>query len=219
MRTAIFVLVGIVVGVAVARLRTTGKSPSRREAPVMSAVEAASPEASMPMGSAYRDGVRQRDLSPKDGRYDPVALLEEDESLSAKEIFENEPRDPLFAPIMEKRAQAVLEIVFRELEIEHKIREIHVECKTLSCYTYIEVSKADGRDVYVDINGILLGDVQTPGLVNDGDRDMSRVTIYNLHRPATRDVAYYQRLLEETMRPPLEYVKQRRRQGSNEAPP
>jgi len=109
---------------------------------------------------------------------------------------------------MEKRIQAVLEIAFRELSLEERVRAVHTECKTLSCYTRIEVTMADGPRVYDAINGILLGDVQTPHL-DETDPDLSYVIITNLYRPDTRDEAYYKRFLDEGMRPGLEYAKQK----------
>jgi len=67
----------------------------------------------------------------------------------------------------------------------------------------------------------MLGDVQTPSLVADADPDLSDVVIYNLYRPATRDDAYYQRFLEEAVRPPLEFMKRKYlndQKGQHEAP-
>ena len=172
-------------------------------------------------GFTYDHSVPQRELLPSDARYDPVEFSKQEEDLSSKEIFEREPRDPVFAPVMEKRIQAIHEIVFHELQLEDKIRKVYIECKTLSCYTTIEVAKSDENRAYEELSGIMLGDVQTPSLVADADPDLSDVVIYNLYRPATRDDAYYQRFLEEAVRPPLEFMKRKYlndQKGQHEAP-
>lgn len=95
------------------------------------------------------------------------------------------------------------------LALGDKIREVHVECRTLSCYTTIQVSRADLPEVYDQVNGILLGDTQMPGMSTDADPGLGEITIYDVYRPATRDNAYYEKFVEEAMRPPLELSKQR----------
>jgi hypothetical protein len=97
---------------------------------------------------------------------------------------------------------------FRELELEGKIRRIETECKTLSCYTRIEVSKEDGWDVYNAINGVLLGDAQEPG-IDESDPERTYVTLGNLYRASTRDDSEYDRFVNEATRPSLDAAKQR----------
>ncbi|HEX2691778.1 MAG TPA: hypothetical protein VHN14_34445 [Kofleriaceae bacterium] len=159
----------------------------------------------------YDHGIPQRELPPTDIHYDPVALSRE-EDLSSKEIFEREPRDPVFASVMERRIHAIYDTVLHELQLEDKVRTVHIECKTLSCYTSLEIIKSDAGDewqIYEELSGIMLGDVQTPSLVAGAVPGRSDVIVYNLYRPASRDDAYYRRFLEEAMRPPLEFMKRK----------
>lgn len=153
--------------------------------------------------------VRQRELKPTDARYDPVALSQEAaDELTALEIFEGEPRSPELAPLLEGRTRSSLDGVLRELGLVERTRGITIECRTLSCRTQIEVSKADGPQLYDQLNGILLGDVQSPSL-DTSDPAVSRVVLVDLFRRETTDEAYYRRFVEEAMRPALDYIKQR----------
>jgi hypothetical protein len=219
-RITVFVLVGLALGVVGARVSTmtmrTKTKPSSSDATLVASnvkatsnIEAMSHSSSPWTGFTYDHSIPQRELLSTDVRYDPVALSKEEEDLEIKDIFEREPRDPVFAPIMEKRIQAIHDIVFHELRLEDKILNTHIECKTLSCYTAIEVTKSDRWQVYEELSGIMLGDVQVPSLVPDQNPDLSDVVIYNLYRPATRDEAYYKRFLDEAMRPPLEFMKRK----------
>jgi len=152
LRIAVFIFVGICLGVVMARVTTRTKSLSGDAKRVTSSAKATARIEAMPhslpllppwTGFTYDHSVPQRELLPSDARYDPVEFSKQEEDLSSKEIFEREPRDPVFAPVMEKRIQAIHEIVFHELQLEDKIRKVYIECKTLSCYTTIEVAKSD----------------------------------------------------------------------------
>ena len=137
----------------------------------------------------------QRTLSPTDERYNPVAFLREDD-LSPKEVFENEPRDATFAPVLEHRIQAGYSDAFSQLEIDKKIASMKIECRTLSCYTSIDVAAKDGRFVYDRINGLLLGSLHTPGLTDADSPDLSRITFYTLFEPDLRDERAYRRFMD-----------------------
>lgn len=168
MRVAVFVLVGITVGVLGARLCGHGTSPPA-VAPGAPASASGSSPAPPPLARwsavSREPSVTQRDLAPSDRRYNPVALLREEEGLTLQEVFEREPRDPTFAPVLEQRAHDVLDRVFKELRLDGKIRGVHTECRTLSCYTFIKVDDSDVEHVYDEVNGILIGDSQSPGFV------------------------------------------------------
>lgn len=212
MRLAVLVLVGITVGVLGARLCGRGTSPAAVAPTVPASVSGSSP-ASPPLArwlaAARQPSVPQRDLASSDRRYNPVALLREEEGITIQEVFEREPRDPTFAPVLEQRAHDVLDRVFKELRLDGKIRAVHTECRTLSCYTVIEVDESDVENVYDEVNGILIGDSQSPGFVRAASGKPAGVTIYNLYRPDTRDNDYYRKFLDEATRPALDLAKQR----------
>jgi hypothetical protein len=224
MRLAAFVLAGVIIGVASAWLRARTHVTSVDPAPRLARIEpkpsdqVASPASA---SSAYRAPVPQRELSPSDARYDPVARLAEEPDLTLKEIFEGEPRDPGFAPVLEHRVQAAVDVIARELLLGDEILKVHVECRTLSCYTTIQVPQADVREVYEQINGILLGDFQMPDMSKNAGVELGEVTIYNIYRSATRNDTYYKKFVEEAMQAPLELVKQRsarRRSAGQDGP-
>jgi len=208
-RTLVFLGAGIALGLVAARMRTassvvvapTSAPPS--PLPGNSSARASS-------SSRIQHSVHARDIPATDARYNPVALLKDDPDLSLKEVFESEPRDVQFAPVMEKRIHGSLGIIFSELKLDSKIRHVEIVCKTLSCYTEIEVSEGDAELVYDEINGILLGDHQSPGIAPHGAvGHLNAVTIYNVYRPETRDDIYYKRFLAEAMRVPLELAKEK----------
>lgn len=207
MRTLLFVLIGVTVGVAIAR--TSGdearRPDHRRSAPAVGSDSNARAPWMVPV---RRASVRQRDLQAADDRYDAFLLAHENPELSPKEIFDGEPRDPAFAPTLEKRIRTGLATAFRDLELEDKIRAVETECKTLSCYTRIEVSREDGWSVYNAINGVMLGDLQEPG-IDESDPERTYVMVGNLYRASIRDDAEYEKFLSEGMRPSLDAAKQR----------
>jgi hypothetical protein len=110
-----------------------------------------------------------------------------------------------------------LSTALRELELEDKVRAIKTECRTLSCYTRIEVLKGDGWRVYDALNGVMLGDVQEPG-IDESDPDHTYVTFGNLYRASTRDDAEYESFKSEAIRPSLDAAKQRMAESRDEAP-
>lgn len=206
MRLAVIVVVGIAVGVIAAQFwghRASRPAGSASDAEPVSRTGSAAPPAARWSAAPREPSVPQRDLAPSDRRYNPIALLREEEGTTIKEIFEREPRDPAFAPVLEQRASVALGRVFQELRLDGKIRGVQTECKTLSCYTFIEVDDADVEQVYDQVNGILVGDSQAPGFVRAAKDRPSGVTLYNLYRPDTRDDGYYRRVLEEAMQPAL----------------
>ena len=214
MRIALFVVVGLVVGVVLAR-RGEDKSsvgdaaPARSRQQPVARVTWTSP---MPMGH-----VLQRELPATDPRYDAVQLSKENEELSTKEIFDSEPRDPAFAPILEKRMHATLSTAFRELQLEDSIDAVKTECKTLSCYTRIEVSKENGWRVYDSLNGVMMGDVQEPQ-IDESDPEHTYVTLGNLYRASARDEAAFEEFQSAATWPSLEAAKQRLAESRDEAP-
>lgn len=207
MRTLLFVVIGVIVGVAIARTSVdeARRPDHRRPAPSVGSDSNARAPWMVPVRQA---SIRQRVLQAADDRYDAFLLAQENPELSPKEIFDAEPRDPAFAPTLEKRMHAALATAFRELELEDKIRAVETECKALSCYTRIEVSSEDGWSVYNAINGVMLGDVQHPG-IDESDPEHTYITVGNLYRTSARDDAEYEKFLSEGMRPSLDAAKQR----------
>lgn len=216
MRVGLFVVVGVIVGILLARMGGENERSVIEARPQLALKAGSSPHARW-TGPVQTGTVVQRDLETTDSRYDAFLLSKENEELSTKEIFEREPRDPAFAPTLEKRMHAALATAFRELELEGRVRAVETECKTLSCYTRIEVSKEDGWDVYNAINGVLLGDAQEPG-IDESDPERTYVTLGNLYRASTRDDAEYDRFVNEATRPSLDAAKQRLEDTRSEAP-
>lgn len=205
-----FVLVGIVVGAAAARCRVGSGPPSSATAPV---VVRKDPTATRPSpsstGSAPAHRVSQREIAPTDPRYDPVAWSQEDDRLSFKDIFDSEPRDAAFAPVLEQRIRKTIDLTKQELHLEDKIHNVRTECRTLSCVTSFDVSRADGKAIHEATSGILLGDSQIPELLDGADETRSEIRIYSLCRPAARDESYHKRMFDEAVRPALEFWKRR----------
>lgn len=209
MRTLCLIVLGVAAGILVATLR---RAHGNEERTASAAVESAGPQIVPAPSPRYvprpRALFKQRDLDTTDARYSAVALSQESAGeLSASEIFDSEPRDPVFAPVLETRVKKALIGALDELKLSPKVRSIKAECRTLSCDTRLELSRGDVEFVYDQINGIMLGDVQVPGIVKDGD--VGFVTFTNLYRPETRDETYYQRFLDEAFTPALEFAKQR----------
>ncbi len=196
-RLVLIVAAGVAAGVLVARL-----SGNSDDAPVVTPAPMAAQQARTGAVATTeraplvfnRNKVRQRDLAASDPRYDPVKLLEEEEQ-TPQETFAAEPRDLKYAPIFEQRLKNTIEDVLRELNLQDKVIAIGVECKTLSCRTYIEVAKADGAAVYDQINGILMGNVQEPGLVDDEDPTHMDISLFNIYEPGMRDESEYKKFL------------------------
>ena len=215
MRLLALIVIGAVTGILVGR----GCERSAIEQSGDDATHAPPPVAESPrvaVVSAPRP-VRQRDLPATDQRYDPVRMSrEEGDAVTAREIFEQEPRDERMAPIFENRIRANATRILHELGIADKVQAVHVECKTLSCETRIEAAKEHVTEVYDLVNGIMLGDVQAPGI--QADADGTFVVIVNLLRPEQRDDAYYARFLSDATGPALKLVKQQLR-GSGDAAP
>lgn len=216
MRLALFVVIGVIAGVLLARMRDEDRRSVVDARPQPASKSGSSPRA-LWIGPVQTGAVLQRDLEATDSRYDAFLLSTGNEDLSTKEIFEREPRDPAFAPTLEKRMYAALATAFRELELEDKVRGVETECKTLSCYTRIEVSKEHGWDVYNAINGVMLGDAQEPG-IDESDPERTYVTLGNLYRASTRDDAEYEKFVSEATRPSLDAAKQRLEDSRSEAP-
>jgi hypothetical protein len=207
MRLVVFVLAGALLGVIVARWGKTRPPDVAMLAP--SGVAPASATLPGPHTPMHSQRGHQEDLAPDDPSYDPISILRADDTLVANDVFEREPRDPVLAPVFEKRIPAALDEVFKTLRLEDKIHGVHTECKTLSCYTYIEVDDSDVEQVYDEINGIGLSDRYTPGLIHASQGKLASVTIYNLYHPESRDDARYHSFLNERMRPTLDLAKQR----------
>lgn len=196
MRAGLLVCLGVAVGLWFAR--RDDAEPASPSATVVRERPTAAPPMPVP----------QRELAPTDPRYDAVAYLRESAGeLTPQEIFASEPRDPVVAPVFEARARDAISSALDELELASKVKSIRTECKTLSCETRLEVSEEEASEIYEAVNGIMLGDVQSPGLERDGD--VGYVTFTNLYSPDARDDANHQRFLEAAYRPALEAAKQR----------
>ena len=215
MRIGLIIVVGVIVGIALARACAPKKRAAVEARTTASSDKAASARAgwSAPVRSAP---VRQRELEATDARYDAFLMSKENAELSTKEIFEREPRDPAFAPTLEKRMHATLAVAFRELELEGKISSVETECKTLSCYTRVEVPREHGWEVYNALNGVVLGDAQEPS-IDESDPARTYVTIGNLYRASTREDAYHDEFVKAATRPSLDAAKQRMAESRDEA--
>lgn len=207
MRTLLIVALGAVAGIVLALVRTTRSEGGDSNAPRVNEAhgQRLAPQLPQRIGQAR---VAQRDLVPADPRYNPVSLLKESSGeLTPKEIFASEPRDPVMAPVFEQRAKDSISGALEELKLSEKVKAIKTECKTLSCETRLEVSAGDMAAVYDELNGVMLGDVQAPNFVQDGD--VGYVSFTNLYRPEAREEVNHQRFLDEAYRPSIEAVKQR----------
>lgn len=146
---------------------------------------------------AYNHGkVPQRELAASDERYDPVAYATEDDLLP-KEVFDREPKDPRFAPVFERRIENGYADAFRTLGLEKQIKGITSECKTLSCYTEVEVSKDDADAIYDRINGLVIGDMSSPGQRDGHTPDSALVTFYTVYSPQMRDDQAFNKFMQQ----------------------
>ena len=205
MRFFVGVVIAVALGVILALwLRPTQASSAHPQSASGEQRQAAVPSARAIIATPRV--VRQRDLEARDARYDPVALLrEEDGRLRPHEIFESEPRDPKFAPVFERRVSTRVDTLLRELGLADKVRSIHVECKTLSCTTVLQTDPKDVTDVYDLVNGVSLGDVHSPSY----DPARGTVTLDNLFRGDARRDDYDATFAAEAFAPALEFAKQR----------
>ena len=206
MRLLGIIVLAVVIALLAARRTSSRAQHAPRSAPVSSGSARIPAVVPLPRPAA----VRQKGLSTSDPRYDPVAYLDEEGgALDAREVYLNEPRDPTFAPIFEKRINTTLETILDELKAKKHVKSVHVDCRTLSCSTTIEAdTTADAQELYNEINGIILGDGQQPG-VDLSDPDHPQVTIVNLYRPGSRDDGNFQQILDLGMRPALDLAKKK----------
>lgn len=219
MRLILIVIAGALLGTIAARLATPDAVVIPQLEGTKTEGRATRPHVIPPVVPQGDNSVRQRQLAPSDRRYSPVALLREmNGELEVTDIFAQEPRDSIFAPIMERRIKGILAVALQELEISDKVRSVSTECRTLSCYTKLEVDKSDAHYVYDLVNGIMLGDVHVPG-IDESVPGFTYVTISTLNRPESRDDSYHERFLMEAMRPALDLAKQRRSEESHETRP
>lgn len=186
-----YLVAAVVIGVGSAALL---RCSNARESDSGSAAGTSASDASFersPRGATarftYNHGkVAQRDLEASDGRYNPIAYIKEDDLLP-KEVFEREPRDPRFAPVFERRIENGYTDAFRSLGIDQLVKNVKSECKTLSCYTEVEVSKTDANAVYDRINGLAIGDMSSPGQTDGESQDTALITFYTVYAPEMRD--------------------------------
>lgn len=220
MRTVGVVVVGIIVGSGIALLQHRGAAPTSsppagaaigpRGAATRAGPAGRAGAASMAPPRAPRE-IKQVDLAPTDPRYDAMALLEqENELLSPREIFEREPRDPTFAPVMEARIRASLDEAIAELGLGDRVEKVEAECHTMSCVTRVTVARADGVALYDLLGSLPLGDVQSPDVLNpDADPAHSVIVIDNLVSAATRTEAGYRQLKDRSFAAALAWAKRR----------
>ncbi|HLL21121.1 MAG TPA: hypothetical protein VK427_03270 [Kofleriaceae bacterium] len=96
----------------------------------------------------------------------------------------------------------------KELGLLEKVKLQTVECKTLSCTTVLEVDPKEIVSVYDSINGIMVGDVHSPGY----DQSTGQITLVNLFRGDARSDAYDAQFFAEAFAPALEAAKQQQQQ-------
>lgn len=215
MRLALMIVVGAVVGLLLARMSCHEGSARQHQNLAGPPTERRTAPLHVPATMAT---VPQRELQASDRRYDPLLLLKESNGeLTPKEVFEGEPRDPAFAPILERRQHTALDTALRELGFDDKEVHMEIECKTLSCGTRIEIAKQRGQRLYDALNGVMFGDLQEPG-INDSDPDHTYVTLTNLYRPESRDENRYNDFFNAATRPSLDAAKQRLAKAPDEAP-
>jgi len=218
-RTIVAIVCGGLMGALGARFWPRTSVPSK--APIADRMPRVSTERgsdiSLLKSSVKSTAVRQRNLSPIQLQYDPVALMAED-GVQPSEVFHTEPRDDVFAPKFETRLNKTLTQIFQKLQIENKVLATKVECHTLSCYVVIEVPNVDGEAVYRLLNNIPLGIVQQPNLEKDEDPSRLDITLYEAYSPSMRDDNEFAKQLELNTWRVLEINKRRFAVGSGDAP-
>ncbi|HPH64416.1 MAG TPA: hypothetical protein PLF40_01685 [Kofleriaceae bacterium] len=159
--------------------------------------------------------VKQKDLSPTDSRYDAVRLLdEEDGKLTMAEVYEAEPRDPLFAPILEKRMQVTIANVLKALQLSEKITATSVTCRTLSCIATFSIASADADSVYSLLGYVPLAEVRGPGLeVNEMNPDVSEISMKLFYSADQRDDAAFRAWQQRTLWPRVEILKRQQNEA------
>lgn len=220
MRLLGIVVLAVAVAVLAAR-RRTATSATKAPRSVGTGTGSSTTPAPRQLPPPQPGAIRQKDLATTDARYDPVAYMDQEGgALDAREVYLSEPRDPKFAPIFEKRINTTLGTIIDELNAKKRVKSVHVDCRTLSCSTTIEAdSRADAQELYNEVNGIILGDGQQPG-VDLSDPDHPLVTIVNLYRPGSRDDGNFQQILDLGMRPALDLEKKKlSKDNSDEAVP
>lgn len=201
-------VIGVLIGMAVkGRKRAEPTTPSGEVAPARTRT-VSSASWVRPVRSARVDvpAVEARSQDPEESSW--VA----EETFGTGLSFTAEPRDPVFAPILEQRIRAILDRVIRELELDDVVRGVQIECKTLSCETVLEVDRAYAAQVYELTSGILLGDSQRPGLAHV-DAARSHVTLYTQYRADVREDGYHEMFLDLAVWPVLEALKQQADRG------
>lgn len=147
--------------------------------------------------------VRQKDLSPTDGRYDAVRLLDEaDGQLTMAEVYEAEPRDLVFAPILEKRMQVTAARVLKDLGLADTVTTKSISCKTLSCIATFSVATSNAADAYAVLGGVPFAEVRGPELqLSETDSDVSEIS-FKLFFPANqREEAAFRAWQDSTLWP------------------
>ncbi len=220
-RFVIIVGIAVVAGVVVSRLLARSSAGSVTPPPdivannVRSGAVAATERAPLVFD---RNKLRQRDVATSDPRYDPT-LLQQEEELLPRETYSSEPRDKVYAPIFEKRVRTSLALALHELNIDKKVLAVVVECKTLTCFTYVEVAKSDGREMYDLLNGLPLGNSQQPDLVVDENSEHMGISFYYSYQPEMRSEHTYDQLRELGQRAWIaRAIAEREQKKVNEAP-
>jgi hypothetical protein len=184
---------GIVAGLAVAFL--SRKEPRANQS-VATLPAKVTPQIQPPLPTQLTNApttpVNQTGIQPTDVRYDAFELHRQSHGdLTAKDIFDNEPRDAKYAPVFERRNLDALAKMEKQLSLEKKIVAVSSECKTLSCVSRVKVAIKDQSSVYGVINSVLLGDVQSPLMEPDDDPAFANITFHNLYRPSMREDSTY----------------------------
>jgi hypothetical protein len=207
----VFALVGIAAALFVGW--ATGSESSATSATVSATPPArsAAPGPGTAIASAPRQLVRQRDLKATDPAYDAIQLGVEAE-LTPKEIFDSEPRDELFATNQERLLRQTFADVFDRFEVTSSIREVSVECRTLSCEATISLDRDDSGAVYDVLNGIPFAPVVEVNSPTDSAESETRsMTFALLFKPGHRDARAFQQWQANVLWPRVERVKQRAR--------
>jgi hypothetical protein len=122
--------------------------------------------------------------------YNPIQLSR-DEDLPMDKVFEREERDPEYAPIFETRIRNLYGTLLVRLGARDRVREIVVECKTLTCRTYFQVAKHEQEEMYDLLTVIPVAPLHSPSILDDEDPALANVTIYSSYDPAMRDAKQF----------------------------
>jgi hypothetical protein len=177
-------IVGAIVGGVVLSLRYLQQPPTPLKAPVPDRAQRSPPrnpripQLEQPTRTPAIDAA-----NPYSEGYDPAALLRDRRSLV--EMFRNEPRDPLWAPVRERQMKAVVEDEVARVG-GHLV---WLECRSFTCQIVEEVPAARAKEMVAVPLGSATAEVE-PQLSSHDPLSLrfERVVFF---KPALRDPDAY----------------------------